>query len=125
MPEKGIVRMLWRTDQAPDKVNAIDVPVESGRPLPVLLADDPAWIGRVTGLALAIQGPLAQPLRIRGVIAKPMGALEMLGDRAREWFAFEGWVGTSINTITGGADFQDLPLPVLIALTVALASAAG
>jgi hypothetical protein len=124
LPEKGIVRMLWRTDQAPDKVNAIDVPVESGRPLPVILADNPAWIGRVTGLALAIQAPLSQPIRILGVIAKPMGAVEVLSDRVEEWLAFEGWTGTSINTVNGGADVQDFPLPVLMALTVALAGAA-
>ncbi len=116
--------MLWRNDGAPQKLNAIDVPVEAGRTVPVLVADNPAWIGRVTGLALAIQGALLQPIRIRGVIDKPIGALEILGDRAGEWFAFEGWVGTSINTITGGADFQGLPLPVLIALTVALAGTA-
>jgi hypothetical protein len=125
MPENGIVRMLWRTDQAPDKVNTIDVPVESGRPLPVILADNPAWIGRVTGLALAIQAPLSQPIRILGVIAKPMGALEVLSDRVREWLAFEGWTGTSINTVNGGADVQEFPLPVLMALTVALAGAAA
>jgi hypothetical protein len=124
MPEGAIVRLLWRNDSAPQKVNAIDVPVEAGRTLPVIVANNPAWIGRITGLALAVQGPLLQPIRIRGVIAKPMGALEILGDRAGEWFAFEGWVGTSINTVTGGADFQDLPLPVLIALTVALAGTA-
>jgi hypothetical protein len=124
MPERAKVRLLWRNDGAPQKVNAIDVPVEAGRTLPVIVANNPAWIGRITGLALAVQGPLLQPIRIRGVIAKPMGALEILGDRAGEWFAFEGWVGTSINTITGGADFQDLPLPVLIALTVALAGTA-
>jgi hypothetical protein len=124
MPEGATVRLLWRNDSAPQKLNAIDVPVEAGRTLPVIVANDPAWIGRVTGLALAIQGTLLQPIRIRGVIAKPMGALEILGDRAGEWFAFEGWVGTSINTITGGADFQDFPLPVLIALTVALGGTA-
>jgi hypothetical protein len=125
LPEGGIVRMLWRTDQAPAKVNAIEVPVESGRPLPVILANDPAWIGRVTGLALAIQAPpLSQPIRIRGVIAKPMGALEVVSDRVREWLTFEGWSGTSINTVTGGADGQEFPLPVLMALTVAFAGAA-
>ncbi len=124
LPERAIVRLLWRNDKAPEKLNSIDVPVESGRTRPVMVADNPAWIGRITGLALAIQGPLTQPVRIRGVIAKPMGALEILGDRAREWLAFEGWSGTSINTITGGADFQDLPLPVLIALTIALAGTA-
>jgi hypothetical protein len=53
--------------------------------------------------ALAIQGPLSETVRIRGVIAKPMGALELLVDRFREWTAFEGWSGTSINTLSGGA----------------------
>jgi hypothetical protein len=124
IPEGAKVRLLWRNDSAPQKLNAIDVPVEGGRTLPVLVANKSAWIGRVTGLALAIQGTPLQPIRIRGVIAKPMGALEILGDRAGEWFAFEGWSGTSINTITGGADFQGFPLPVLIALTVALAGTA-
>jgi hypothetical protein len=125
LPERAVVRLLWRTDYAPEKLNAIEVPVESGRSLPVMVANEPAWTGRVTGLALAIQGPLSQPIRIRGVIAKPMGALEILGDRAREWLAFEEWTGTSINTVTGGADIQDLPLPVLMALTVALAGVAA
>jgi hypothetical protein len=125
LPERPIVRLLWRTDHAPEKLNAINVPVELGRTLPVMVANNPAWTGHVTGLALAIQGPLSQPIRIRGVIAKPMGALELLGDRAREWLAYERWTGTSINTITGGADIQDLPLPVLMALTVTLAGAAA
>jgi hypothetical protein len=124
LPEQAVVRLLWRTDQAPEKLNAINVRVELGRPMPVMVANDPAWTGRVIGLALAIQTPLSEPIRIRGVIAKPMGALEIIGDRAREWSAFEGWTGTSINTINGGADIQGLPLPVLMALTIALAGAA-
>src|ERR1700682_3774573 len=124
LPEQAVVRLLWRTDHAPEKLNAINVRVELSRLLPVTVANDPAWTGRVIGLALAIQGPLSEPIRIRGVIAKPMGALEILGDRAREWLAFEGWTGTSINTINGGADIQDLPLPLLLALTIALAGAA-
>jgi hypothetical protein len=123
LPDNATVRLVWRSDNAPDKLNAIDVPVEAGRTLPVIVAENPAWIGRITGMALAIQTPLLQPIQIRGVIAKPMGAVEILGDRLGEWFAFEGWAGTSINTITGGADFQDLPLPVLLALAVALAGA--
>ena len=61
---------------------------------------------------------------IRGVVAKPW-AREILGDRIQEWLAFEEWSGTSISTVTGGADIQDLHLPVLMALTVALAGAAA
>jgi hypothetical protein len=123
LSERAVVRLLWRTDYAPEKLNAMDVPVVLGRTQPVIVANNPAWIGRVTGLALAIQGPLSQPIRIRGVIAKPMGAFEILRDRVGEWLAFEEWSGTSINTVAGGADIQGLYLPVLMALSVALAAA--
>ena len=125
IPESAEVRLLWSTDYAPQTLNSIPVQIEAGRPLPVLPAQDRGWIGNVTGLALAIQGPLPQPLRIRGVVAKPMGAVEILGDRAREWLALEGWTGTSINTVAGGADVQALPLPLLLGIAVALASATG
>ncbi len=124
VPATADVRLLWRNDYAPTKLNAVPLKVEAGRLLPVVLADHPDWIGRVTGLALAMRAPLAQPVRMRGVVVKPMGAAEMLGDRLREWTAFEGWTGSSINAVVGGADVQDLPLAPLLALAVAVASAA-
>ena len=52
--------------------------------------------------------------------ARPMTAMQVLADRGSEWLAFEPWNGTSINTLTGGADAQDLPLPLLLAAVVAL-----
>ncbi len=123
-PEKSIISVIWRSDFAPNRLNLAEVRIESGRPMPILLAKNPAWIGRITGLALAVRGPLSKPIRLRGVVAKPMGLFETLGDRAREWLAFEGWNGTSINTVTGGADIQDLPLPLLLAITIVIAGAA-
>jgi hypothetical protein len=82
LPDKATVRLLWRSDNAPDKLNAIDVRSKRVGLLPVY-SENPAWIGRITGMALAIQTPLLSPIRIRGVIAKPMGAVEILGDRGR------------------------------------------
>jgi len=125
IPESADVRLLWSSDYAPQTLRNAPIRIEAGRLLPVLLAADRGWVGNITGLALSIQGSLAQPVHIRGVVAKPMGAVEILGDRAREWLAFESWTGTSINTITGGADIQDLSLPVLLAGSVTLAVAIG
>jgi len=122
VPGDATVQLLWRTDYAPEKLNRAPIAVEAGRTLPTVLLNDPAWIGRITGIALAIQGSIAQPVRIGGVLAKPMGAVGVMQDRAREWFQFERWNGASINTVTGGADVQDLPLPVLIASAIALAA---
>src|SRR5262249_40865915 len=38
----------------------------------------------------------------------------------REWVSYESWNGASINTVTGGADAQELPLPMLLAAIVIL-----
>ena len=124
VPEQADVRLIWRTDYAPAKLNALPIAVESGRLLPVPVFNHPNWVGRIRGLAIAITGPLPERVRIRGVVAKPLSAIEVGGDRVREWLAFEGLTGTSINGISGGADAQDLPLPVLMATATALAALA-
>ncbi len=124
VPEQADVRLVWRSDYAPGKLNSTPIAVASGRLLPTLVSSNPNWVGRIRGLALAVNGPLPRRMRIRGVVAKPLGAAEVAGDRVREWLAFEGFTGTSINSITGGADVQDLPLPVLTAAAVALAALA-
>ncbi|MBA3504616.1 MAG: hypothetical protein H0T80_02400 [Betaproteobacteria bacterium] len=119
VPATTDVRLVWRSDYAPQKVISVPVPIQSEQLLPVIVVEDPGWLGRVNGLALLIRGPLSQPIRIRGVTAKPMGAVETLSDRIREWWSFERWTGTSINSVTGGADVQDLPLPLLLAVAIA------
>ena len=121
-PEGADVRFLWRTDYAPAKLNSIPVAIAAGRLMPVVMLKNPDWVGRITGIALAVRGPLAGPARVYGVAAKPGGVASQLADLRREWFEFEPWSGTSINTITGGADVQDMPLPTLVAVAMALAA---
>jgi hypothetical protein len=121
--EGADVRFLWRSDYAPNKLNSIPVPVVAGRLAPVVMAKNPDWVGRITGIALAVRGPLAEPVRVEGVAIKPGGAPGQVADRFREWLAFEPWSGASINTITGGADVQELPLPTLLVVGIAIAAA--
>lgn len=120
--ERADVRFLWRTDYAPAKLNSATVTLAAGHLMPVVMAKNPEWIGRITGIALAVRGPLPEPARVAGVFAKPGGVGGALSDRFREWFAFEPWTGASINTITGGAEVQDLPLPTLLVAALALAA---
>lgn len=121
VPDDVEASLLWRNDYKPETLNSMPLPAISGRLLPATVLGSPQWIGRIEGLALAIRGPLVEPIRIRGVTVRPHDAAEVAKDRFREWFAFEGWTGTSINTVTGGADLQDLPLPLLLAAAVGLA----
>ena len=122
VPDDAEIRMLWKSDIAPSRMNQAPVTVESGRLLRVVLAGNPAWLGRVQGIALAIRAPPGAPLRFEGASAQPMGAPQILAERLRDWLAFEPFSGASINTINGGTERQDLPLPPLVALAVALAT---
>jgi hypothetical protein len=123
MPPDAVVHFLWRTDYAPNKIFSVPVAVEAGRLRPILVANDPGWLGRITGIGLAVRGAIRQPFVVSGVAAKPSSALGVLADRVGEWLAFERWSGASINTIVGGDDVQSLPLPLLLAVSVALAAA--
>ena len=125
VPPEADVRMLWRSDFAPQTMNSIPVAVAAGRVLPVGTAGDPNWLGRIKGVALAIRVDRGQPVRLHGVTAKPMGAKEIAGDRVREWLALESWGGTSVDGIAGGAAVQNLPLPLLLATAAALAMGAS
>jgi hypothetical protein len=124
LAEDADARLLWRSDFQPDRVNNVPLRIEAGRTVATVMAGNPAWIGHVTGLALAIRGTLAQPAVIHGVTAKPMGVIGIARDRLHDWLAFERWNGASINTIAGGADYQPLPLPLLLALVVGLSGLA-
>jgi hypothetical protein len=121
VPDNVAAALVWRNDYEPGRRFTRPLTVEARRLLPITLADDPNWIGKINGLALIIRGDLAQPMLIRGVLAKPMTAVQILRDRGREWLAFEPWSGGSINSRNGGADAQDLPLPFVLALIVGLA----
>ncbi|HVO89615.1 MAG TPA: hypothetical protein VMV45_13815 [Casimicrobiaceae bacterium] len=114
--------LLWRSDYTPGRVNALPLRIESGRLVPIVMKGQPGWIGNITGIALSLRGALPQPVRLRGATASPLGAINLLRDRAHEWLALETWTGTSINTVTGGADVQSLPLPLLLAFAAALAA---
>jgi hypothetical protein len=118
LPDNADVRMLWRTDVAPTRINSTKVPVAAGGLVPVVVAADANWIGRVTGVALVIRGPLGEPPpRILGVTFRPGGIPDAVREVVGGWFSFERWSGASINTRSGGADVHALPLslPLVVA----------
>lgn len=119
-PPHATARVLWRTNVAPDRVFSAPVGIAGGRLTPAVMSKHPDWVGRIVGLALAVNGPLPEAARVNGLAIKPGGVVGQVTDLLREWFAFERWSGTSINTITGGAEVQELPLPPLLVLAVIL-----
>lgn len=124
LPDDLEATLLWYSDIDSTRVFRRALSVESGRVAPAAVAEDRGWIGRIGGLALVLQGNFADPILLRGAAAKPMSATQVLGDRLREWLAFEPWSGASINGVTGGAAVQELPLPALLAAVAGLGALA-
>ena len=121
LPDGADVRLIWRTNYQPERLNAAKMTVDGGRIRPISLAGDPAWIGTVTDLGLAVRASPSTAFEVRGAIARPLGAAELARARIGEWLDFEGWRATSVDTLAGGSDRQDLPLPIVLALATLLA----
>jgi hypothetical protein len=124
IPDGADVRLLWRTNYQPERLNAAAMTVDGGRLRPIAILGDPGWVGTITDLGLAVRASPSAAFEVRGAIARPLGAIELVRERVGEWLAFEGWRATSVDTIAGGTDAQDLPLPVVLALATLLAVAA-
>jgi hypothetical protein len=124
LPENVDAAMLWYSDYRASRMSTRPLPVEAGRTMPIDLTNDRNWIGNIRGLALVLRNARGQPVIIGDVVAKAMTPAEILQDRVREWLEFEPWNGASINSVTGGAATQDLPLPVLLAVIVLAAALA-
>jgi hypothetical protein len=122
LPEDADVRLLFNSDWTPRRVHNRPLVVEDGRLRSLSLGDDRDWLGRITGLALAIRAPGAT-VRVRSVTAKPLSLQQLLADRAGEWLRYEPWTGTSINGVTGGAAVQPLPLPIPLTIAALVAFA--
>jgi len=121
VPDSVEVALLWQNNYEPGRIFNRRLETEAGRVQPYLLENDPNWKGVISGLALGFKGSFSEPIIIRGVTVKTLSAREVLGDRVREWLTFEPWTGSTINTVLGGADVQDLPISFSFAIIVALA----
>jgi hypothetical protein len=118
VPDGVEATLLWFSDYRASRISTHALAIEAHRIGPADLANDRNWIGTIGGLALALRGSFGAPIIVRGIAAKPMTPGQILSDRASEWTDYEPWNGASINTVTGGADAQDLPLPLLLAAIV-------
>ena len=122
LPENMEVTLLWYSDINASRVFKRTLAIEAGHPISATLAGDPGWLGRIGGLALVLQGDFAQPIVVRGAAAEPMSALQVTGDRLREWLAFAPWTGASINGLEAQSDGHDLPFTVILAAVAGLAA---
>ena len=125
LPPGTEARLLWRSEFTKGRTFTLAIPTEGDRLAPVVASRDPNWIGPLNGIALALRLPVSETVNITGVSMDPMTLRSQLAGRFRDWTTFEAWNGASINTVVGGTDLQELPLPVLLGLAAILATVAA
>src|ERR1700680_590723 len=89
------VAVLWQNEYEPGRVFNQRVDSERARVQPISRARNNKWVGRISGIALAVRGNFLEPMVIRGATAKTMRPREVLRDRVIAGFTFEAWDGTS------------------------------
>jgi hypothetical protein len=122
LPVGSDARLLWHSTYKPGRTFTLPIPTEADRLAPIVASRDPNWIGPLNGVALALRLPAQQSVAVSGVSLDPLTMRSQLAGRFRDWITFEPWSGASINTVVGGADLQELPLPVLLGLAALLAA---
>ena len=97
VPDDVEVAVLWQNEYEPGRVFNQRVDVEVGRVQPISLAQNNKWVGRISGIALAVRGNSVEPMVIRGAAAKTMSPREVVGDRetSRGYTEFRATIGPS------------------------------
>ena len=124
LPDNTEVTLFWRNDLAPNKMFTRPLAVAGGRVQDVIVAGDSNWLGRIHMIGLIIRGPLPTPLTVRSIAVKPASAASVLADRWRDWTDKEAWSGVSLSRIIGGRTGMELPLPLIVTLSAAIACGA-
>ncbi len=122
LPTGTEARLLWRSEFRPGRTFTMEIPIEAEGLAPIVASRNQDWIGPINGIGLALRLPTNEPVRITGVKVDTLSAGSLLKGRIRDWTSFEPWSGASINTIVGGADLQELPLPALFGIAVLVAT---
>lgn len=124
IPDNTEVTLFWRNDLAPNKMFTRLLNVAGGRVQDVIVAGDSNWLGRIHMIGLIIRGAIPLPVTIKGLVVKPASAASVLADRWRDWTDQESWSGMSLTRIVGGRTGMELPLPLIVTLSAALACGA-
>ncbi len=111
---------LWRHADKPSDLFTLEIPWQDRRLLPLRVANDAAWRGKISELGLVLASPITHPITVDRITLVPANLRPGLFDLVAEWITFESWSGGSINFLYGGPPHPTLPLlPAVVALVLA------
>lgn len=110
---------LWRHADNPSDLFTMEIPWQDRRLLPLRVANDAAWRGKIAELGLVVTSPITNPVTIDRITLVPANLRPSLYDLVVEWMTFESWSGSSINFLYGGPPRPTLPLlPAVVVLVL-------
>ena len=121
LPVGAKVALLWATATDPSTLHEQILKQDGPTLVPTPLAPNSSWDGEIAAVAIGVKNPSGMPLLIRDARLVPSTPRLVLADLIRDWGAFDGWDGRSINVVFGGRDEQRVYLPLLAFVAALLA----
>jgi hypothetical protein len=114
---------LWRTREQPERTFALPLRWQERRIAPLEPTEGDGWSGTVTGVALAVRAPLAQPLALESLVLPGVSAGFAAAELSRQWATPHPLTLTSITFPFDDERYEDLSLLAATALAQGLAIA--
>jgi hypothetical protein len=114
--------LLWRSDREPGRIFSRSLDCDEGI-CRASLANEPAWRGSISGVALAVQGYAGSPLQVGALTLEPMSLRYSISRIGADWGSLERWSQHSINYLEGGSGLPLVRLAAFAALVLGAALA--
>ncbi|MEO8740901.1 MAG: hypothetical protein ABI537_14520 [Casimicrobiaceae bacterium] len=116
-------RLIWRQAEGSRNTFAKTIAWKNDGLERLVLAGDPEWHGKVSGVGLVLRMQPRAALLIRSATLLPDTGRSILAQFANEWFDFEPWGEYSVNYLYGGSPNPRLLMVPAMFLIAAVAFA--
>jgi hypothetical protein len=96
-------RLIWRQAEGSRNTFAKNIAWKNDGLERVVLAGDPEWHGKVSGVGIVLRMQPRRALMIRSATLLPDTGRSIFAQLASEWFDFEPWGEYSVNYLYGGS----------------------
>ncbi|HEY5308308.1 MAG TPA: hypothetical protein VIK97_07365, partial [Casimicrobiaceae bacterium] len=114
-------RLIWRQAEGSGNTFAKNIAWKNDGLERVVLASDPEWHGKISGVGLVLRMQPRAALLIRSATLLPDTGRSMFAQFGSEWFDFEPWGEYSVNYLFGGSPNPRVPMLPATFLIAALA----
>ncbi len=121
-PQRPTLALLWHNTEQPSQTFSLPLDWSGDAVAPVRMVGAEGWTGSIVGVAVAVREPLSAPLRLDSLSLAGESFGSLVAEIGKQWSRFYPFRGNSITFPFDEERNDDLPLPIVSALALGLAS---